>query len=183
MEHRESRTAPIYPIPTRRLVSVEHPAVIRNIDKAVDSLQGNAGIQKVRQTILLTSQEIIDADWSQILNPPKADTPANLILRPEDALARPIQSTSCPSNNVLLKVTVPKRTGRKRQRGSDEPFTDTAPEDASEPHRRRTAKDLLRSLQDNASKYQIEPVGRVERTHFFRGSCFRPRHPIVVNWA
>lgn len=45
--HRESRTAPFYSVPTRRLVSVEHPAVIRNIDKAVDTLQGNAGIRKV----------------------------------------------------------------------------------------------------------------------------------------
>lgn len=44
---RESRTAPFYSVPPRRLVSVEHPAVIRNIEKAVDTLQGNAGIQKV----------------------------------------------------------------------------------------------------------------------------------------
>lgn len=45
--HRESRTAPFYSVPPRRLVSVEHPAVIRNIEKAVDTLQGNAGIKKV----------------------------------------------------------------------------------------------------------------------------------------
>jgi general transcription factor 3C polypeptide 5 (transcription factor C subunit 1) len=105
----------------------------------------------------------------QILNPPKADTPANLVLRPEDVMARPIQSMSCPSNNVLLKVTVPKWTGRKRKRGSDEPFTDAVPEIVEEPSPRRTSKDLLRSLQDNASKYKIETVGKVERTHVFRG--------------
>lgn len=107
-------------------------------------------------------------DTTQILNPPKADTPANLILRPEDALARPLHSTSYASNNVLLRITVPKRTGRKRKRGSDGPFLDPGPEDASEQPRRRTAKDLLRSLQDNPSKYTIGPVGRVERTHVFR---------------
>jgi hypothetical protein len=29
------------------MVSVEHPAVIRNLDKAVTTLQGNTGIEKV----------------------------------------------------------------------------------------------------------------------------------------
>lgn len=46
---RDSRTAPFYAIPPRRLVSVEHPAVVQNLDKAVDTLQGNAGIDKVRE--------------------------------------------------------------------------------------------------------------------------------------
>jgi general transcription factor 3C polypeptide 5 (transcription factor C subunit 1) len=49
---RDSRTAPFYPVPPRRLVSVEHLAVIRNLEKAVDTLQGNAGIQKVRLAVL-----------------------------------------------------------------------------------------------------------------------------------
>ncbi|KAJ5664913.1 uncharacterized protein N7477_007361 [Penicillium maclennaniae] len=125
---RDSRTAPFYPVPPRRL--------------------GNAGIQN-------------------ILNPPKADTPAQLSLRPEDVMARQIQSISCPSNNVLLKVTVPKRTGRKRKRGSDEPFTEAS--SMAESPTRQTSKDLLRNLQDNASKYRIEAVGKIERTHLFRG--------------
>ncbi|KAJ5114034.1 tau 95 subunit of transcription factor TFIIIC [Penicillium angulare] len=147
--YREARTAPSYPIPSRRLVSVEHPAVIRNLDKAVDTLEGNTGI-------------------NNILNPPKADTPAKLFLRPEDAMSRPLLSISNPTNNVLLKVTVPKRTGRKRKRGSNEPFTDAAPTEAAVPER-PTSKDLLRSLQDNPSKYQIEAIGKIQRTHVFRG--------------
>lgn len=44
---RESQTAPFYAVPARRLVSLEHPAVIRNLDKAIDTLKGNAGINKV----------------------------------------------------------------------------------------------------------------------------------------
>ncbi|KAJ5980933.1 hypothetical protein N7481_008231 [Penicillium waksmanii] len=149
---RDSRTAPFYAIPPRRLVSVEHPAVVRNLDKAVDTLQGNAGIEK-------------------ILNPPlkAADAPAQLFLRPDDPLSRPLKSTSTVSNNVLLKVTVPKRTGRKRKRGSNEPFQDAPVETISESVPRSTAKDLLRSLRDNESKYQTKPVGKVERTHVFRG--------------
>lgn len=34
---------------------------------------------------------------------------------------------------------------------------------------RRAAHDLLRSLRDNVGKYQVEAVGRVDRTHVFRG--------------
>lgn len=114
------------------------------------------------------------ADILQILDPSKDDTLANLVLRPEDAMARSVQSTRIQSNNVLLKVTVPKRTGRKRKRGSNEPFVDAPDSEASEPPPRRTAKDLLRSMSDNPSKYQIEPVGRVERTHVFRGTITTP---------
>ena len=109
----------------------------------------------------------------QILNPPKADTPAHLTLRPEDAMARPLQSTSTPANNVLLKITLPKRTGRKRKRGSDEPFTYLTPEESAEHPQRRTAKNLLRSLHDNPTTYRIDPVGRIERTHVFRGLFLR----------
>ena len=98
-----------------------------------------------------------------------ADAPAQLMLRPEDALSRPLKSMSTPSNNVLLQVTVPKRTGRKRKRGSSEPFQD-GPIEPTESVPRPTARDLLRSLRDNESKYEIKTVGRVERTHVFRGN-------------
>ncbi|KOC13450.1 RNA polymerase III transcription factor subunit [Aspergillus flavus AF70] len=146
-EQHGSRTAPSYPIPSRRIVTVEHPAIIKNVDKAIDTLRGNTGISK-------------------ILNPPKADFPANLYLRPEDPMSRPIQSTSLPSNNILLKVTVPRRTGRKRKRGSDEPFTGVPVSTLGpEFQPRRSARELLRSLSDNVGRYQIEPVGLVSRTH------------------
>lgn len=47
-EQHGSRTAPSYPIPSRRIVTVEHPAIIKNVDKAIDTLRGNTGISKVR---------------------------------------------------------------------------------------------------------------------------------------
>lgn len=85
-------------------------------------------------------------------------------------MSRPIQSTSLPSNNILLKVTVPRRTGRKRKRGSDEPFTGVPVSTLGpEFQPRRSARELLRSLSDNVGRYQIEPVGLVSRTHVFRG--------------
>ncbi|KAF9891500.1 tau 95 subunit of transcription factor TFIIIC [Aspergillus nanangensis] len=146
----DQRTAPFYSIPSRHIVSVEHPAIIKNVDKAIDTLQGDHGISK-------------------ILSPPKADTPANLVLRPEDAMARPVPSISSPCNNVLLKVTVPKRTGRKRKRGSNEPFTGVAISTSSTAPKRHNAQELLRTLRDNTESYQIEAVGSVNRTHVFRG--------------
>ena len=83
-------------------------------------------------------------------------------------MSRPLQSTSSQANNILLKVTVPKRTGRKRKRGSDEPFVDTVPVADFGPQRRK-ARDVVRSLSDNVGKYQVEPAGLINRTHVFRG--------------
>lgn len=89
-------------------------------------------------------------------------------------MSRPLSSTCNVTNNILLKITVPKRTGRKRKRGSDEPFTNEDSEPASSipttaPSRALTARALLRRLQDNERKYEVEAVGRVERMHVFRG--------------
>lgn len=124
----------------------------------------------------LSTNVFIQAHHSrQILRPPKADTPANLVLRPEDAMARPLQSTSLPANNILLKITLPKRTGRKRKRHSDDPFVESSPSAVvqqtlpSRPQRTR-ARDLLRSLQDNMGRYEVEAIGRIERSHVFRGT-------------
>ncbi|KAL2788276.1 RNA polymerase III transcription factor IIIC subunit-domain-containing protein [Aspergillus keveii] len=150
-DHNLSRTAPFYTIPPRQILSIEHPAIIKNVDKAIDTLQGSAGIIKA-------------------LHPPKADTPVHLLLRPEDAMSRPAQSISTHSNNILLKVNVPKRTGRKRKRGSNEPFVeDPARGNPGTAPPRPTAREVLRTLRDNEGKYQVEPVGLVERTHVFRG--------------
>ena len=95
-------------------------------------------------------------------------------------MSRPLQSTSLPSNNILLKVTVPKRTGRKRKKGSNEPFSGVAVSTVhTEPHR-RSARELLRSLSDNASRYQVEPVGLVNRTHVFRGESTDHLHLSII---
>lgn len=85
-------------------------------------------------------------------------------------MSRPLHSTSSATNNILLKVTVPKRTGRKRKRGSDEPFSGSLPVAEPEPQR-RDAREFLKTLRDNVGRYQVEPVGMVQRTHVFRGLC------------
>jgi general transcription factor 3C polypeptide 5 (transcription factor C subunit 1) len=85
----------------------------------------------------------------------------------------------------LLKITVPKRTGRKRKRGSDEHFTldETAAAveeackskgDDKTPNLRSHSrldhpKCILRTLKDNVGKYQIEAIGSIDQTHRYRG--------------
>lgn len=130
--------------------------------------------QSIRSRVVRASPRYVSTDIEacliqlQTLNPPKPDTPASVVLRPEDAMARPLQSISSPANNILLQVTAPKRTGRKRKKGSDEPFRDD-PAAVSDGPPRPTARELLQILRDNAGRYQVEPVGLVERTHVFRG--------------
>lgn len=111
-------------------------------------------------------------------------------------------SISKKANNVLLKITVPKRTGRKRKRGSQEPYqmhegdatnaksvetshaTRFGSDENEHPGEERSAdrpqgldldaKGLLRRLRDNVGKYQVEAVGKIERTNVFRGQRLPP---------
>jgi general transcription factor 3C polypeptide 5 (transcription factor C subunit 1) len=97
-------------------------------------------------------------------------------LRPDDPLAKRLLSTPVATNNLLLRVTVPKRTGRKRKRGSSGPFladaaVEGAPEKSPNPkgqHPHADAATLFRSLQDNASKYGVSVAGVIDETHRFR---------------
>jgi len=105
-----------------------------------------------------------------------------LWFRPDNPASRPIVSHHAATNNVLLKITVPKRTGRKRKRGSDEPFsgdTDTSVSNAmtlASQHtivgsvgQRDPPKRILRKLQDNPDRYQAEAVGIIRDSHRYRG--------------
>jgi len=97
-------------------------------------------------------------------------------LRPEDVMSKSLTSRLVKTNNVLLKITVPKRTGRKRKRDSTDPYvTDDASITNSENSHAQSAagvsKVLLQTLRDNPNKYSIQPVGQVNETHRFRGKC------------
>jgi len=65
--------------------------------------------------------------------------------------------------DVLLKITVPKRTGRKRKRGSQDAFLPGNDADGTGP------ETVLRCLKDNVEKYDVTPVGFIEETFRFRG--------------
>ena len=122
----------------------------------------------------------------------RTERTAKLSLRPDNPEGSRIKSTRIQTDNVVLKFTVPKRTGLKRKRGSCGPFEERDEQAAMPVHRFTPStnkpqvvkrctkpKDLLRSLQDNPDKYQVEMVGHIEETHRFRGCFFRLKldHP------
>lgn len=93
---------------------------------------------------------------------------------PENAFCPSIVSHNASTHNVLLKVTVPKRTGRKRKRGTDGPWEGTASsagddEQVSSQKRADHPKTLLRKLQDNVDDYRVDTVGVIKHTHRYRG--------------
>lgn len=70
---------------------------------------------------------------------------------------------------------MPKRTGRKRKRGSSDKFEfdDTIPHDKSSGDQisyKITALDLLRMFKNNSDNTSICLLGSVQETHRFRGS-------------
>lgn len=86
------------------------------------------------------------------------------------------------SHNVVFKITVPKRTGRKRKRGSDGPWQEGVvnepTKDASGPasasclysqSQLDETKILRRKLQDNVERYEAEAIGVIKHTHRYRG--------------
>ncbi|KAL8689807.1 MAG: hypothetical protein Q9218_004601 [Villophora microphyllina] len=147
-----SRSAPAYNLPGVPIVAVEHPCLISNFPRAIESLGGSQFLPKL-------------VDESS----PFAE--ARLFLCPEDPVARPIDSFNTKTSNVLLKITVPKRTGRKRKRESGGEWQEWVSGSSSQ--RRllsdpQDARRLFQSLRDNPDRYQIQPVGMIVHTHRFR---------------
>jgi hypothetical protein len=104
----------------------------------------------------------------------KADEPQKgipLYLRPSDPMCAPIASHNAATNNLLIKVTVPKRTGRKRKRGSQDVFQDGShdPAHSQNGNVRIHPTELLQMLKDNSERYSIDVVGKINHTQRFRG--------------
>lgn len=96
---------------------------------------------------------------------PRDIEPVGVSLRPDDPFAKKLSSTGAQTQNVLVKITVPKRTGRKRKRGSDDPWTESG-EDSSNGDA-IPAPALLQRLRDNEGRCSVEAVGNIEETHRF----------------
>ena len=73
--------APWYRIPDKTAVSVEHPCVVKNVDKAISMLGGSPAIA-----------QILEKDTEQ---------PMALNFHPEDPAARPILSINATTNSPL----------------------------------------------------------------------------------
>lgn len=108
----------------------------------------------------------------QLLEDGGTSTIAQLYLHPGDRMSNPILSNNVSTHNILLQVTVSKRTGRKRKRGSLEPYQDAAGNAPEIPNPTiSTARDTQRLLEitsANVGRYHIRPVGLIEQTHRFR---------------
>jgi len=93
-------------------------------------------------------------------------------------MSKPLLSTNVSTNNVVLKITVPKRTSLKRRKGSQGPFhevfEDSIGSNAGTKRRKQgsVTKDtqyLIRTMRDNPASYQVRATGTIGRTHRFRG--------------
>ncbi|KAI9846325.1 MAG: tau 95 subunit of transcription factor TFIIIC [Sclerophora amabilis] len=160
-----ANNAPSYTVRNRKIVSLEHPCIIKNISNAIETLGGEDKVER-------------------LVNTQNENYSHPLCLRPGDPLCKPITSKFVKTNNVLLKIDVPKRTGRKRKRGSLEPYsngdatngkirTDSADGETSgsiDPlSRQGDYRYLLKSLRDNQDSYHVEAVGRIDHSHRYRG--------------
>ncbi|CAJ0552116.1 Ff.00g060950.m01.CDS01 [Fusarium sp. VM40] len=164
--HEERNDEPIntdsasrYTVPTRIVGAVEIPAVVENVDRAVKAFGRVPNLQHV-----------MDAGRNSI----------PFYLTPENPFCKPIMSHNARSHDVVLKVTVPKRTGRKRKRGTNGPWEgdvevtgaeDQPPmnEGVASYARLDDPKVLRRKLEDNVDDYHVEAVGIIRNTHRFRG--------------
>lgn len=93
-----------------------------------------------------------------------------------------IPSGLATTENLLFQLTIPKRTGRKRKRGSHEPFEGIVDDESNKGSRsndstdsgaqkkpRKRVGELLESLHDNPNTCELKIVGQIEKTHRFRG--------------
>ncbi|KAL2880938.1 tau 95 subunit of transcription factor TFIIIC [Colletotrichum sp. CLE4] len=154
-----SNSAPRFSIPKRTMGAVEIPMIVMNLDRTEKAF-GNVS----------SFQNILDSERNTI----------PFYLNPESPFRRPIMSHSATSHNVVLKVTVPKRTGRKRKRGTDGPWegeVDMRDVPRASPtaeaiysrSRLDNPKLLRRKMRDNIDSYGVEAVGVIKHTHRFRG--------------
>ncbi|KAH8166659.1 hypothetical protein CIB48_g1538 [Xylaria polymorpha] len=154
-------SAPTFEVPKRKIIAVEHPCIVLNLENGLRSFGPRPDFHKL----------VDDVQEPQALP---------LWFRPDNPASKPIVSHHAATNNILLKITVPRRTGRKRKRGSDEPFSgnsntlETAAigsqtNTVSSVARQDRPRAILRRLQDNPDHYQAEAVGMIRDSHRYRG--------------
>ncbi|MCJ1443343.1 MAG: tau 95 subunit of transcription factor TFIIIC [Stictis urceolatum] len=140
--------APSYLSERCRLTSVEHPFIVRNADKVADTLGGSSEVAK-------------------LVNPKTAKKGASLYLRRDDPMTVPITSANVATDNLLLEISVPKLTGRKRKRGSDGPFQEY-PSEQNETSPDEGPRNLLKRLSKSSDQVDIRTIGPIAHTHRFR---------------
>ena len=137
-----SHDAPRYIVPVKSFVTVEHPFVVKNNDKAISMIGGFEAVSDSTRT----------------------NKPLHLSFnKPGDPTSRNLPSLQDTTDDVLLQITVPKRIG-KRKRGSEGPFT---PVQALSPVL-RDSKYLLQAMSDNKDSTTVEAIGSIQQSHTWR---------------
>ncbi|RPB27004.1 hypothetical protein L211DRAFT_780530 [Terfezia boudieri ATCC MYA-4762] len=144
---RASDPAPWFKIPNRQYICIEHPAKIQNVGRAITTIGGGRSLAKLVET--------------------NGESGLQLRLRPEDPFQHSISSRTVPTNNVLLKISIPKR---KHKRLTEKELTNQS-EDVS-PMAGRCASSEAQSLYDKLEKsngnYRVEALGTISSTVRFR---------------
>lgn len=131
-------------VPREQTISIEHPCIVKNAEKAIDMIGGGSAIVQA-----------LDTDSVKTFA---------LSFHPQDPAAHTIIANRRQTDNVLLSITVPKRTGRKRKRGSNDPWI----EDDHLPALRKDSSYLLRSLIDNPKTHNVRALSAISSTHVWR---------------
>lgn len=131
-------------VPEENIISVEHPCLVKNIEKAIDMIGGPAAIAQAVQN--------------------DSDKVFSLSFRPQDSTSKTVIANKKSANNVLLKITVPVRTGRKRKRGSHGPWM----EDVAALTTKGDASHLVNAMADNANSYKVTALSTVPSMQMWR---------------
>ncbi|GAM83879.1 hypothetical protein ANO11243_018690 [Dothideomycetidae sp. 11243] len=135
-------------VPNDHIVTIEHPCIVKDVDRGVQALGGEHHIKK-------------------ILSEDNAVAHLSTSLRPLDPYARKVLSQRADVNHVLLRVILPKRTGRKRKRGSDDPF-EYPTSNFKRYSAGQIADQILQQLKQAGNGIDVEPVGAIRSSHRFR---------------
>ncbi|KAI9828857.1 MAG: tau 95 subunit of transcription factor TFIIIC [Phylliscum demangeonii] len=149
-----ARPASWHRVPPTAMISVQHPFVVKNMDAGLKTLGGAKAIAKA-----MASRR-------------RAALP--LFPRPADPMCNPLPGPVAVTNTLVLKLTVPKRTGRKRKR----PASDVDPRPGAweggghgatcSLARQDDPACLRRSLRDHPQRYTVEAVGVIKKTFRYR---------------
>ena len=137
-------TAPWLTVPTSEAISVEHPCIIKHLEKAIDMIGGGPAVAQA-----------LDENSGRTFS---------LSFHPQDPAARTIVANKKQANNVLLRIAVPKRTGRKRKRGSNDPWD----EDLTVTSPKKDASYLVHSMHDNPDSYTVKALAGISSMHLWR---------------
>ena len=155
-------SSPWISVPDRRIICIEHPAIIQNLQNGINTLGGEGALSEVGRVNWMSLGPRVRSDRCRQLAASNGNMALHLRFRPDDPMQRPIESRSVPTNNILLKITIPRRRRKRRLEGERA----SRPEDALGP----THESLPDKLKASNGNYKVEAIGRIDKTVRFRGS-------------